>query len=183
MTLRDTNTGEAVAASEMIAGRTYEPVHNSTHPTITEGTFYLLGDASQNGPNLIQWEHWLTLSRVIVIGKTRAPKDINDAERSLHAYMERIRMTMCDGVIVALGPDNKMAYNEYALIMELFTQNRNAFVLTTTPLCEPHLVADRTETIDCLDPDGPQELYRFTWEDFRKQFDKKRTKAADLKVA
>lgn len=180
-TLVDAQTGEPLAASDLKAGKTYHfraDQVNRMPPSITEGRFYLMGDAGTNGPNIVQWEHWLTLSRVIVIGKTRAPKSINDAERAIHAFMERVRMADCDGCIVATSrhPDGRpyMAFNEYALIMELFTQNKDAYVLTTDPLCESHLVASRTETIDCLDPDGPRELYRYTWEDFRSQFDKKK---------
>lgn len=178
-TLVDAKTGEPVAASNLQEGATYHfrgDQVNHKHPSITEGRFYLMGDASTNGPNIVQWEHWLTLSRVIVIGKTRAPKGINDAEKAIHAFMERVRMADCDGVIVATSRNDEgkpyIAFNEYALIMELFTQNKDAYVLTTDPLCDPHQVSSRTETIDCLDPDGPRELYRYTWDDFRAQFDK-----------
>lgn len=143
------------------------------------GLFYLTGNPGDNGAQLRQWDLWLTLAHIAISPRSAVPQSASIEARAVVGLMEKTRAGMCDGVIVITSnqrqPDASesgpyLSFADYNLILQLFSENKDIRIYTTEPLCAPDVEQERACKFDSLDPESPDTLYRFTWDDFRARF-------------
>lgn len=160
-------------------------IGDTTENSLAEdGIYFLLG----NTKVIDRWEYWLALSRVLCVQKSILPQGATIDECAMISMVDIAKVKACKGMIVVVAEksDNEpfLAFTDYNLVMQAFnSKGESGVVYTTVPLCPKEKVVERTVLLDCLDPEGPKELYEFTWQDFRDRFKKKKAERVVTPVA
>lgn len=150
------------------------------------GIYMIIGHVDSSDTEVLhRWEYWLTLARMVVISRPLTPDDACMAKVAMIDHMETIRLASCHGLIVCAGVPRKgdtepfVSLHDYKLIMQALHLGKR--VLTTKPLVDKDKTEERVWKIDSLDPDAPDTLWEFTWEDYKAKFSpKKRSEEGPL---
>jgi hypothetical protein len=140
----------------------------------------LCGHEGAQGTNLLKWEHWLTLSGLLVLPQAVYPTQPSKEEQGMLAFMRTQRVLRADALIVVTNDNwqdtdyqGTIDTEDMQLVVVALHAGKPVF---TSSYVGRHRGPDAEEAVfsgkiaaplRCLDLTAPPYLFRLEWEDLQ----------------
>lgn len=132
----------------------------------------LCGSEGPKGDSILHWEHWLTLSGLLVFPSALLPAEASAEEMGLLLFMQQKKILASDALIVVC--DDRGEINDDAMKMVIIALQAGKAVYTSVycggSVDSEHVMGGSiAQPLRCLDLDAPTHIYRLTWQDLQER--------------